>query len=142
MRPSTWERLEADFRKYPILRGEPVPPEEVARASVELGLQFPDDYRDFVIRYGGAMVGPYPVYGLRPCEVIGRTYSVVEVNRRYRADPWPGIDDWLIISDDHAGNPMGFAPDGHVWVSDHDDGCRIHLVATDFEAFLLRNLNR
>ena len=66
---------------------------------------------------------------------MGNEWSVVEVNRRYRADRWPGVDGWLIVSADHAGNPMGIAGDGRVWVSDHDSR-DLALVAESFEHFL------
>jgi hypothetical protein len=56
------------------------------------------------------------------------------VNRRYREAQRPGIGDWLIISSDLGGNPIGIAPDGHIWVSRGDS--QPLLVAEDFEAFL------
>jgi len=135
--PSTWEHLEAEFRRFPILKGQPASAEEVEKTASVLGLPFPDDYRDFLLRYGAAIVGPYPIFGLRPVEPMGNDWSVVEINRRLREDRWPGIDEWLIISQDHAGNPMGFASDGQVWISDHG---HLSVIAKDFEAFILGSL--
>jgi hypothetical protein len=135
MRDDTWERLEAEFSSFPQLRGEEVAAAEIAVAASQLGLPLPDDYRDFVLRYGGGIVGAWPVYGLRPVEPMGNEWSVVEVNRRYRAEGWRGVDDWLIVSVDHAGNPIGIAKDGRVWVSDHDFG-DVAVVAENFEGFL------
>ncbi len=137
MREETWARLEVEFGRFPQLRGEGVPVVEIDRAVARLGLSFPDDYRDFVARYGSAIVGAYPVFGLRPVEPMGNEWSVVEVNQRYRADGWPGVDDWLIVSADHAGNPIGIGKDGRLWLSDHDFG-DITVAAESFEDFLLK----
>lgn len=134
MRDETWVRLTDDFKRFPILKGEPVPEEEIARAETDLGRPFPEDYRAFVKKYGGAMVGPYPVFGLRSVGPMGNRWSVIKVNEHFRKMRWPGIEGWLVISEDHAGNPMGFGPDGRVYVSDHG---AVLEIATDFEGFLL-----
>lgn len=135
MRDDTWSALEGQFARHPFLRGGPVRPEEIDDASAALQVSFPEDYREFLLRHGGAIVGRYPVFGLRPTEPMGNEWSVVEVNQRYRTDRWPGVDDWLIVSVDHAGNPMGIDADGRVWVSDHDFG-GISPIADNFEHFL------
>lgn len=135
MRDDTWAALESHFARHPFLRGGPVPQKEIDAASAALHVTFPDDYREFLLRHGGAIVGPYPVFGLRPVEPMGNEWSVLEVNQRYRTERWPGVDDWLIVSVDHAGNPMGIGTDGRVWVSDHDFG-DISRIADSFEHFL------
>jgi cell wall assembly regulator SMI1 len=135
VREDTWAALDSQFARHPFLRGGPVPQEEIDAASGTLDVRFPDDYREFVIRHGGAIVGPYPVFGLRPVEPMGNEWSVLEVNRRYRSERWPGVAGWLIVSVDHAGNPMGIGPDGRVWISDHDFG-DVSPIADSFEHFL------
>lgn len=81
-------------------------------------------------------MGAYPILGLRQSETMGNsTWSVVSVNRSFREDDWPHIEEWLIIAVDHGGNPMGFAPDGHIWVSDHDVGV-VEPIAHDFQDFI------
>ena len=42
----------------------PVPFEEIWVAEQELGVTFPDSYRDFLQRYGAGYFGGRPVYGL------------------------------------------------------------------------------
>jgi hypothetical protein len=134
MRNETWRKLESQFADFPVLSGEPAPEAEVDSASKEIGRKFPTDYREFLIRYGGAMVGPYPIFGVRSVEPMGNLWSVVEVNRRYRGDSWPGINGWVIFSRDHAGNPIGISDTQEVWVSDHGHVSRL---AASFEEFLL-----
>lgn len=136
MKNETWRLLDEAFARFPVLKAGPVPPAEVIKASQAVRLPFPADYREFVERYGAAIVGPFPIFGLRPVEPMGNEWSVVEINRRYRADRWPGVEDWLVVSADHSGNPFGIDRSGRVWVSDHDSG-EVSAVASDFENFLL-----
>ncbi len=104
-----------------------------ARAS-----PFASDYREFVRRYGGAVVGPYPIFGLRRAEPMGTNEgSVVEITRRFHQKRWPGTEAWVVFSLDHAGNPIGMDKDGKVWISDHDAGA-VQLLAPTFEEYLRR----
>lgn len=138
MTDDTWENLEGFFAKHPIARAESVSEQEVDLASETVQRQFPPDYREFLLRYGGAAVGSYPILGLRQVEVVGDDeWDVVEVNEHYRAEEWPGADQWLIVSVDLGGNPVGIAEDGAVWVWDHDYRGAVQ-IARDFEDFLRR----
>jgi cell wall assembly regulator SMI1 len=141
VRPDTWVELDEQFARYPFLRAGTAEAVAVDVASAAVGLSFPDDYREFLLKHGGAIVGPYPVFGVRPVEAMGNEWSVVEMNRRFRADRWPGVDSWLIVSADHAGNPMGIDSDGHVLISDHDLG-GISVTADSFEDFLRKRCLR
>ncbi len=80
----TWQHLNEKFEEFPILKGEGVPITEIDAVSTTLGMPFPEDYREFVHRYGSAMVGAFPIFGLRPAEVMGNDWSVIDVNQDYR----------------------------------------------------------
>lgn len=135
MRADTLQELERDRERYPMLYGTPAVEEIIEEASEQIGMPFPNEYREFLTRFGGAIVGAYPVFGVTPVEELGNRWSVVDINRTYRDDQWPGISEWLIVSADHAGNPIGIVPDGTVWLSDHDFG-EIVPIATSFEDFI------
>ncbi len=139
MKPSTWKVLDAEYGAFPILMAGPVPASEVTAASKSIGLGILDDYAAFLTRYGSAIVGPYPIFGLRPVEPMGNDWSVVEMTRRFRADRWPGTEQWIVFSRDLGGNPIGLSQEGEAWVSDHEQG-GITRVASSFEAFLLQAL--
>lgn len=142
MTPATLRALEAHFQKHPILATGPVSPADVDVAGQRIGLLLSADYREFIERFGGGIVGPYPVFGLRQAEAMGRGQgSFVDVTQRYRAQGWPGTDRWCVISEDHAGNPYGLADDGTVWLSDHDFG-GVQKRFDGFEAFVLWCLSR
>jgi cell wall assembly regulator SMI1 len=137
MTPDTIDRLDARFAEFPMLRAADPPSEaEIMQAEQQIGVLFPDDYRQFLLRYGGAMVGAYPVFGLRPVDVMGVSHwSVLDVTRHYRSDGVPGTDQWTVISEDHAGNPIGMDQDGVIWIHDHDFG-GISPIARSFEDYI------
>lgn len=69
-------------------------------------------------------------------EVMGtRHWSVVEVTRHYRPIGVPGTDAWAVISEDHAGNPVGMDKDGAIWIHDHEFG-GISPLANGFEEYV------
>jgi cell wall assembly regulator SMI1 len=144
MTEETWRRLEEWRAGWVDCLAGPVPTDEIDAASTALGLPFPPDYREFLRRYGGGMVGRYPIFGLRVPEAMSQCFgrrsqlsaasTVDGENRRYREAQRSGIGDWLIISADVNGSPIGIAPDGYIWVS--RGGSEPLLVAEGFEAFL------
>lgn len=138
MTSSIWERLDAQFRAFPVMGGTPAGEHRVHDATLRLGLPFPVGYRTFVERYGAGLVGSLPVFGLGPVDAMGNE-SVIEVNERYRAADWPGIEDLLILSEDLGGNPIGADRDGRIWLSDHG---RRELLAETFEEFVKALLDR
>ena len=135
MRSETWALLDSHLGAWPVLTGGAVDPSELDAAEHAVGMRLPLDYRQFVQRHGGAVVGSLPVFGLRPVEAMGSPWSIVEVNSE-RGDI-PELDTWLIFSRDLAGNPIGIKNDGSVWVWDHDFGGAAQ-TDEDFEAFLRR----
>jgi cell wall assembly regulator SMI1 len=125
------------FAESPVMRADRIATEaEVNAASQEIGTRFPEDYREFLLRYGGAMVGPYPVFGLHPSDVMeDDRWSVVDVTNEVRSSGLDGISNWIVFSEDHAGNPIGMDPDGKVWIYDHDFGGVAELAQT-FEEYI------
>ncbi len=137
MNSDTLDRLDQMFAESPMMRAEDVPTQdEVDAASHEIGIPFPEDYREFLLRYGGAMVGPYPVFGLRPVDVMDDDrWSVVDITGEIRSERLDGVSKWLVFSEDHAGNPIGMDADGKVWIYDHDFG-GVAKLAEDFEEYV------
>ena len=128
--------LEADFKKHPVLVAGPVSAREVAEMEKAVGFSLPADYKLFVERFGGAIVGPYSVFGLRASDAMGDDESsAVAVTQRFRKQQWRGTEAWLVVSMDHAGNPFGLDQEGRVFISDHDAGV-VEKVADTFEGFL------
>ncbi len=136
MRQETWYILEKEFSEWPRTKGEPVTEYEFDAALVEIGVVSVDaDYRQFVSKYGGAQIGN-PIYGLRRAPCMGENEeSFIIQTKQYRELGWPGIANWLIFSMDGAGNPVGFAEDGKVYVSD-TDCAEIIYVCANFEEYL------
>jgi len=136
MRNETWQALDDLFSRTPILKAEEVESNEIAAAECEVGVALADDFKEFVRRYGGAIVGPFRVFGLRRAIPMGRNEaSFVEITKSFRQQRWPGVEKWAIISTDHAGNPVGLDAEGKVWISDHDAHA-VQTIAANFEAYL------
>jgi len=77
MNQDTLIRLTEKLSEWPILRAETLPSRtEIDAASSQLGVPFALDYREFLLRFGAAMVGPYPIYGLRPVDSDGTRFLV------------------------------------------------------------------
>jgi len=127
----------AEFARHPAAGSdESFDGGSAAASAREAGFHLDNDYREFIHRYGGAILGPLRIYGLRMAPPMGANEgSVFDVTLRYKRQGWPGVSEWLVISNDHAGNPIGIAADGRVWLSDHDFG-EIILVAESFEGFV------
>ncbi len=136
MRHETWQALVDLFSRTPILKAEGVELNEISAAEQEVGVPLDVDYKEFVHRYGGAIVGPFPVFGLRKAIPMGNDEgSFVEVTESFRQQRWPGVEKWAVISMDHGGNPVGLDAEGKVWIYDHDARAA-QIIATDFENYL------
>lgn len=137
MNRETITQLTDKLSESPILRAESLPSAaEIDDASREIGVPFSSDYRDFLLMFGAAMVGPYPIYGLRPVEVMGDdSWSVIAMTKQSRQDKVPEANGWVIVSSDHAGNPVGMDRDGAIWIHDHDFG-GVARLAKNFEEYL------
>lgn len=137
----TWQKLEELFTKFPFMKASSVDENEISDAEQKLGIVFDSDYQEFIQRYGGAIVGPYPVLGLRHAEPMDVSqWSVIDVTENYRNEGWCGVEDWYIVSIDHADNPIGIDGKGDVYRSDHDFGV-IEKIADSFEDYILSCLN-
>jgi hypothetical protein len=136
MRAETWQALDDLFASTPLLRAEEVEADEIAAAEREVGIELAEDYKEFIHRYGGAIVGPFRLFGLRKAIPMGRNEkSFVEITNTFRRQHWPAVDKLAVISMDHAGNPVGLDGTGKVWISDHDSR-RVQIIAESFEGYL------
>lgn len=141
-----WDRLDAEYREWPQAAAQPGTPAEVEAAEAQTGLVFPPAYREFLLRYGGAYVGAFEIFGIREPGLF-RSGGEEELNRvvakqRFYKEQqgFPGIESWLVFSEDGYGNPIGIAPDGSVLRIDHDCGMEITVLAPSFLEFLAKQI--
>ena len=137
MRQETIDKLQAKFAKHPVLRGQPAADAAIAAAQRRLNCRFDPDYIEFLRHFGSGVVGPNSVFGIGIAAAMGEDEEVVRQTEQFRAQHWPGTDDWYIVSVDGRGNPVGVAPDGKVRLSDHDVA-DIAELADSFESFLIK----
>lgn len=130
--------METDFQRYRQLWAEPVPDSEVKKLEEYVGFALPEDYKGFVVLFGGAIVGPYSIFGLRSAEAMGTDEaSAIVITERFRQKRWPGTEEWLVVSMDQAGNPVGIDLEGRVWIADHDAGA-VEVISGTFDEYLRR----
>lgn len=138
MTASTIQKLEESYSQFPGMCAEGVSQSEIDSAAVRLGVPFPEDYQDFLCRYGGGHVGSLCVAGLRQWQFAGHSdWNVVELTEHYREQRYPGAERWAIFSDDGFGNPIGFDEQGRVWISDHNS-CEFACLESSFEDWVRR----
>ncbi len=122
-----------DSPGHELFRGRGCSLADIARAQDALGVLFHEDYKAFVMTFGGSFVGA-PIYGFNNSSLL-ESSTVVDLTERFRSDRWPGADDAYVISFDMAGNPVMVDPSGAVITYDHDSGEMICL-STSFRGFV------
>lgn len=135
--------LDAEFADCPMLMADDKPSaEEFEDAIAAINITVGGAYKEFVLRYGGAIVGHLSIIGLRAASAMGcDEASFISVTRRFREERWPGTNNWLVFSIDLSGNPIGIDSTGSIWRSDHDEQ-RIYKLADSFEEFIGRLLEK
>lgn len=137
MKPTTWNKLEKSFDDFSNLKSEPASAEQIKVVEDSLGVESNADYKEFILKYGGAIVGAFPIYGLHRVEPMDvNLWSVLGVTNRYRKEGWPNMSDRYVISSDHSDNPFVISNDGEIIVYNHDYDETV-IVSETFEEFLI-----
>ena len=82
MNSETWSIIDESFARWPESKASGVSADEFERGVAPFGPHLDPDYREFVLRYGGGIVGPNPIDGLRKAEARGN--GRWRCPRRYR----------------------------------------------------------
>ena len=136
MKEEILRKLDELFLNEPALAAGKASAADVVDVERKLGVVFPDSYRCFVERYGGAVVGSMPVFGVRRSEVMGVDDLVLNATESFRREDWGLSGEWVVISMDHAGNPVCMNRTGEVVSLDHDSVGRVLPGPTTFEGFV------
>jgi hypothetical protein len=148
MKPGILERLRREFESARAFFGDseelshfwgkPVPEEEIAKAEETLGIILPEDYRRFIAEFGYGSAGTYYIFGLG---TGGRDFVQDTLRIRECGILPEDLDDFVVISSDGWGNPIGFLPGNPtIWMPDHDCGVIWKLVPS-FEALIEKLLD-
>lgn len=119
-----YSQLAQHLSAFNGLAGPPGTDAQIAIAEAALSCEFSHAYKSFLRVYGSAMVGPYPVYGVTPCEIVGEQpeqYSVVAATLGCRRQGWRVPKGAFVVSRDHSGNPV-IARGARIYREDHDFG--------------------
>lgn len=137
MKENTIVKVDEFFRTNTFATGRPSTVKEISEAETELNLKFDEDYKFFLINYGGSMLGATEIYGFHNSEMMDEV-TVVDMTLSYREDE-DGETNWLIIGTDYSGNPIGINSEGNVVCYDHDFD-ELNILATSFEEYVLQAL--
>ncbi|WP_397580915.1 SMI1/KNR4 family protein [Sphingorhabdus sp.] len=132
-----YELLDTKFEMFPVLVAGPATALEIDRIEQFAEFSLPHTYKEFISRYGGAVVGAYSIFGSGAASAMGADEgSVVDVTKRLRAQQWPGAENSLVISVDLGGNAIMMNGLGQISRFDHDFGAT-DILANDFGDFIL-----
>jgi hypothetical protein len=98
MNPETWSLINRGISRFRSSWSEHVDGHEFDKAFA--GLPMTEDYREVVLRYGGVIVGTYPIYGLRLAQAMGtiaRKGTAPEITTLFRDRKWPGVENWFSV---------------------------------------------
>jgi len=142
MKKEVFEYLKEKYNRIPNAFGGPVHPSEIEKAEKTLGVQLPDDYKEYLLHFGSGGLPAYSILGLNE-HTLNLVGDLVNVTLEFRQNWLPEeYKDMVVICEDHAGNPIGFLPDNPtIFVLDHDFGGKFDLAPT-FEGFLEKLINR
>ena len=141
MKQSIIKKLNAFFKENPTLLGVAATNEEIENAEKELHLTIDNDYKEFILKFGGAYAG-IAIYAFKNGTSIGKE-TIIDLTMNARnlfntANLFPEINNCLVFSDDGAGNPIAIAPNGEVILFDYDTEEK-QTLANSFEKLIEDN---
>lgn len=127
--------INEEFSMVPEAFGGTVAKEDIDKAIDMIGVDLPDDYIEFICRFGCGGVKGTVILGLGESEFFYRL-SFVEATLSFRNELPDKYEKFVVVGMDGAGNPVGFnAPDRKIILFDHDSGEEV-LLANDFSEYL------
>ncbi|MFJ7974876.1 SMI1/KNR4 family protein [Peribacillus sp. NPDC096379] len=127
--------IDEEFEMCPEAFGGPLNIEEVNQAEDELKVKLPEDFKEFLLRYGSGAVGEAIVLGLREAEFVA-TPSFVEKSLHFRKALPKGYENFIAIGIDGAGNPVGFNSQNTEIITFDFDFSGKEIIAESFEDYL------
>ncbi|WP_071460603.1 SMI1/KNR4 family protein [Bacillus massilinigeriensis] len=127
--------IDEEIEMCPEAFGGPLNIEEVNQAEDELKVKLPEDFKEFLLRYGSGAVGEAIILGLKEAEFVA-TPSFVEKSLHFRKALPQGYENFTAIGIDGAGNPVGFNfPNTEIITFDFNFGGK-EIIAESFEEYL------
>ncbi|GKV56657.1 hypothetical protein NCCP2222_26040 [Sporosarcina sp. NCCP-2222] len=127
--------IDAEYEMCPEAFGGSLKIEEVTQAEDELNIKFPEDFIEFLLRYGSGAVGEAIILGLKEVEFVA-TPSFIEKSKHFRGILPKGYENFITIGIDGAGNPIGFNfPNTEIITFDFNFGGK-EVLAKTFEEYL------
>lgn len=131
--------IDEEVEMCPEAFGGPLTIEEVNQAEDELKVKLPEDFQEFLLRYGSGAVGEAIILGLKEAEFVA-TPSFVERSLYFRKVLPKGYEKFTAIGIDGAGNPVGFNyPNAAIITFELNFGGN-KFIAESFEEYLEKSI--
>ncbi|MDQ0233541.1 SMI1/KNR4 family protein [Metabacillus malikii] len=135
MKIEIFNAIDEEYEMCPEAFGGPLNIEEVIQAEDELKVKLPEDFKEFLLRYGSGAVGEAIILGLKEAEFVA-TPSFVDKSLHFRKALHKGYEDFIAIGIDGAANPIGFnSPNPEIITFDINFGGK-EVIAESFEEYL------
>jgi len=116
-----YDRLKQYKEQYESIFAAPITEQELNIMQSYAGWNMPDDYLRFLKLSSGAMVGAYPVYGANPIKLMDKNLNtMMAVTQHYRDEGWRVDKDFIVVSENHAGDPLLLNQTGYLLMPSHD----------------------
>lgn len=109
MKKELFDQIDQRYEMVPEAFGGPVTENEIGKAEKKLKVKLPEEYKEFIRRYGSGGVGDAVIPGLRQAEFLS-TPSFTEETGDFRNVLPEEYSSMIVIGVDGAGNPIGFLP--------------------------------
>lgn len=136
MRNSIHKALTKEFSNNPETVGKVVDLSKIKNSEKVLDVRLPDDYKEFIHKYGGAIINGHEIFGLSKAAWMSENYNYMSQSKRFRNELPNKFSQMVVFSIDGAGNPVGFLPGkSSIFVFDHNFGGRYDM-AKSFEEYI------
>ena len=132
------ERLDLFFLKNQIALGTKCSEKDIKLIENSLGEKLSDTHKEFLLKYGGSIVGDLAIYGLINSELMDEN-TVVELTESFVNDGVRLKKGQYVFSYDGSGNPIIQDTNGQILFFDHDIG-EFEVLAVSLHDLIDENL--
>ncbi|WP_027624761.1 SMI1/KNR4 family protein [Clostridium lundense] len=127
--------IKEEFDMVPEAFGGEVNQEEIDKCKELIDTELPEDYMEFICRFGCGVVGTTVILGLGEAQFVS-TPSFVEQTIRFRHELPSKYKNFVVVGVDGQGSPIGFnSPSKEIILFDHNSGEEVYL-AVNFSEYL------
>ncbi|MEM0942229.1 MAG: SMI1/KNR4 family protein [Bacteroidota bacterium] len=133
------EKLDVFYSKNQIALGTKCSNKDIEFIEKSLSVKLTETHKDFLLKYGGSLVGDFAIYGMINSELMDEE-NIIELTESYKDDDLTLEPGQYVLSHDGSGNPIVQDPSGGILIFDHDIG-DFNAIADSLEDLIDRKLS-